>query len=373
MEDKSLIRAIELYGRILDDLEDLARTGEVSPALYQTIKEFYARRKEEKKAQEEARQRAADIETCIRSARSRASSGQLPIALAGLKADIKNFPEEKVLQEMALEIDGQIRERQQAQRVAKILAAARIRSRNSRFQEARDTLQEALALDPGNREITDELERVRSAADEYERRALTAARISLRDSRFQEAQDTLKKALALDPNNKELAAELDKIQSLIQQEERRAAVAEPAAEPAPVKEPAPMVAPAPSFAEEEEIPSPTQRFIEATSREFQLLKPFLLDNVGWFVGAFLIIAGFVVLITTLWNTIGENPILMRSLLFFALLGFTGLFFALAYFMRLKRPELETSSNVLLVVVSLLVPLVFAAATLITLIPSSGSF
>ncbi len=129
-----------------------------------------------------------------------------------------------------------------------------------------------------------------------------------------------------------------------------------------------MVAPAPSFAEEEEIPSPAQRFIEATSREFQLLKPFLLDNVGWFVGAFLIIAGFVVLIATLWNTIGENPILMRSLLFFALLGFTGLFFTLAYFIRLKRPELETSSNVLLAIVSLLVPLVFASATLITLIP-----
>ena len=320
VEDKSLSRAIELYGRILDDLEDLAGKGEVSPALYQTIKEFYATRKEEKKAQVEARQRAADIKTCIHSARSRASSGQLPIALAGLKEGIKNFPEEKVLQEMALEIEGQIRERkrrEQAQRVAKILAAARI---------------------------------------------------SLRDSRFQEAQDTLKKALWHDPNNSELAAELDKVQSLIQQEERRVTVAEPAAEPEPVKEPAPMVAPAPSFAEEEEIPSPTQRFIEAASREFQLLKPFLLDNVGWFVGAFLIIAGFVVLITTLWNTIGENPILMRSLLFFALLGFTGLFFALAYFMRLKHPELETSSNVLLAIVSLLVPLVFASATLITLIP-----
>ena len=128
------------------------------------------------------------------------------------------------------------------------------------------------------------------------------------------------------------------------------------------------VTPVPSFAEEEEIPSPVQRFVEAFSRESKLLKPFLLDNVGWFIGGFLVIAGFVALVTTLWTGIKEHEILMRSIVFLAVIGSTGLFFALAYFMRLKHPELETSSNVLLIIVSLLIPLVFASAALITLVP-----
>ena len=128
---------------------------------------------------------------------------------------------------------------------------------------------------------------------------------------------------------------------------------------------------APSFAEEEEVPSPTQRWVEAASEWSKVLKPFLLDNVGWFIGAFLIIAGFVVLITTFWRNIEENQILMSSLVYFSLVATTGFFFAVAYFMRVKRPALETSSNVLLIIVSLLIPLVFAAAALTTLVPPAG--
>ncbi|MBI3463814.1 MAG: hypothetical protein HY000_12270 [Planctomycetes bacterium] len=114
------------------------------------------------------------------------------------------------------------------------------------------------------------------------------------------------------------------------------------------------------------MPNPAERFVEAASNWARLLKPFLLDNVGWFIGAFLVIAGFVVLITTFWKSIGDNPILMHSLVFLSLVATTGLFFALAYFMRVKHPELETSSNVLLIIVSLLIPLVFVAAALTTL-------
>jgi len=62
---------------------------------------------------------------------------------------------------------------------------------------------------------------------------------------------------------------------------------------------------------------------------------------------------------------------MSSLVYFSLVATTGFFFAVAYFMRIKRPALETSSNVLLIIVSLLIPLVFAAAALTTLVPPAG--
>jgi hypothetical protein len=128
--------------------------------------------------------------------------------------------------------------------------------------------------------------------------------------------------------------------------------------------------PAASFADEgeHEQPSPTQQLIEAASQWSAVIKPFLLDNVGWFVGAFLIVSGFVVLIATFWGSIERNPILMHSLVHAALLAATGSFFAAAYFMRLRYPQLESSSNVLLVIVALLIPLVFAAAMLTSLVP-----
>jgi hypothetical protein len=125
-----------------------------------------------------------------------------------------------------------------------------------------------------------------------------------------------------------------------------------------------------SFAneDEQEQPSPTQRLIEAASQWSAVIKPFLLDNVGWFVGAFLVVAGFVVLIVTFWGSIERNPILMNSLVYASLLVATGAFFSAAYFMRLRYPQLESSSNVLLVIVALLIPLVFAAAMLTSLVP-----
>jgi hypothetical protein len=125
-----------------------------------------------------------------------------------------------------------------------------------------------------------------------------------------------------------------------------------------------------SFAEEEEVPTPTQRLIDSASQWSSVLKPFLLDNVGWFVGAFLVIAGFVVLIVSFWGSIEQNRILVHSIVYFSLLGTTGMFFAMAYFMRLKYPQLESSSNVLMVIVTLLIPLVFAAAVLTTLVPAA---
>ncbi len=126
-----------------------------------------------------------------------------------------------------------------------------------------------------------------------------------------------------------------------------------------------------SFAEaDDEIPNPTHRLIDAASQWSTVLKPFLVDNVGWFVGAFLVIAGFVVLIVSFWENIEQNRILMHSLVYISLAVATSMFFAMAYFMRLKYPQLESSSNVLLVIVALLIPLVFAAAVLTTLVPGT---
>jgi len=126
-----------------------------------------------------------------------------------------------------------------------------------------------------------------------------------------------------------------------------------------------------SFAEELDEPiSPAQRFVDATSKWSTVLKPFLMDNVGWFVGAFLVVAGFGILIVTFWSSIEQNQILMHSLVYASLAIATGAFFSTAYFMRRKYPELESSSNVLLVIVALLIPLVFAAAMLTSMIPSA---
>jgi hypothetical protein len=122
--------------------------------------------------------------------------------------------------------------------------------------------------------------------------------------------------------------------------------------------------------EEPAIPSATQRWLEAASEWSSMLKPFLVDNVGWFVGTFLIVAGFVVLLAAFWRDIGANPVLLRSLVFWLLAATTSVLFGLAYYMRRKYPQLETSSNVLLIIVALLIPLVFAAAAVTTLAPSA---
>jgi hypothetical protein len=126
-----------------------------------------------------------------------------------------------------------------------------------------------------------------------------------------------------------------------------------------------------SFDEEEPaIPSATQRWLETASEWSSMLKPFLVDNVGWFVGTFLIVAGFVVLLAAFWRDIGANPVLLRSLVFWLLAATASVFFGLAYYMRRKYPQLETSSNVLLIIVALLIPLVFAAAAVTTLAPAA---
>jgi hypothetical protein len=118
---------------------------------------------------------------------------------------------------------------------------------------------------------------------------------------------------------------------------------------------------------DDEIPPPAHRVVEAASRWSSALRPFLLDNVGWFIGAFLILAGCGVLVTTFWRNIDESELLKHSIVFLGLFVTTGAFLGAAYAMRLRHRDLETSSNVLLFIASMLVPFVFATAVQTTLL------
>ena len=385
LQDKSLTAAIELYGQVLEDLQGLADGGEVPAATYETIKSFYAERLAEKRAQEEARLQFAAVQKYVSSARSlaHAATPRLPEAVLTLEEGIKKFPDETIFQELVQEIRSQIAKREQAIRAAAaardLLAAAKACLQRAEFEAAEAQLKEALELAPENQEILTTLARVQRSLAE-QRRPPVSQPTPLSESSGQQTHEVVIDAVLLQPASESIPAATTpgsdawgEVLVLAEQPWQAAkAAAFQAASPARRERDVTDRTPAaPSFVEEEEVPSPTQRWVEAASEWSKVLKPFLLDNVGWFIGAFLIIAGFVVLITTFWRNIEENQILMSSLVYFSLVATTGFFFAVAYFMRIKRPALETSSNVLLIIVSLLIPLVFAAAALTTLVPPAG--
>ncbi len=118
------------------------------------------------------------------------------------------------------------------------------------------------------------------------------------------------------------------------------------------------------------MPNPRHRIIESASQWSAIVKPFLLDNVGWFVGAFLVVAGFIVLIVSFWGSIEQNRIFMHSLVYSSLAGTTRHILCRRLLHAMKYPQLENSSNVLLVIVAMLIPLVFAAAVLTSLVPAT---
>lgn len=93
------------------------------------------------------------------------------------------------------------------------------------------------------------------------------------------------------------------------------------------------------------------------NREFltQILMPFLWQNIGWFIGGFCFVSGSIFLVA---YTAG----FYQALAIFAILNLYSLIlFWGGYQIRRKRPELITSSNVLLTLGVLLVPLNITAA------------
>jgi hypothetical protein len=343
--EKELVASSELYDRVLADLTNLYRRGESTEAIYQTIFGFYFER----------RQAATALRGSIVRIRQlgrldSAPANELDVASRDLQTTLGRYPRVELLGCLAQEVSDEISRRKaelaKKTTVSELIAAFRSCSDPA---ERENYLKRAAAIAPNDANLAAALEELRASQAQALAGAQRPAKIAAASAEFEAAAGTATPSAAI--------AEPEPI---------TATVVESRMTP-------PCGPPTTSFAEaEEETPSPTHRFVEAASEWSAVFKPFLLDNVGWFVGAFLIVAGFLVLIAAFWRNIGANPILMRSLVFWSLAVTTGIFFSLAYFMRRKYPQLETSSNVLLIIVALLIPLIFAAAAVTTLAPSASA-
>jgi hypothetical protein len=285
---------------------------------------------------------------------------------------IKSFYEEQVAG-----IEKQEEEQRKQEKLEELIVTARRAAHEGHFQNAIAYLHLCPAEDRDDYQVEQAIQEIQEKSDQREellqaeRQAdviLGESHPSLSDSQLKDVQFQLERAVRLDSNNPRMKEALARVKSVIA-DKIVPAVAKPP-EISPEAAALPIEPFRASFVEAaEDQPSPIQRLVDAASKWSAVAKPFLLDNVGWFVGAFLIVAGFVVLIVSFWGSIEQNRILMHTLVYFALAIATGMFFAAAYFMRLKYPQLENSSNVLLVIVALLIPLVFAAAILTTLVPA----
>lgn len=272
--------------------------------------------------------------------------------------------------------------RQAKQQAQDLLASAKAAIQQQDYEAARSTLQSARELQPDERAIEECFQHVEQLLrDKRENEQLPTEQHPTEQHPTEqlptEQPASVEVVGAIEDEELITATLVPSIPTLVDDSRPTASLpvrrgdTEAASPPPPSLNEEPRALPqAPTFADDEEVPTVAQRHLEALSTWTNLVKPFLMDNVGWFVGAFLVIAGFVVLIVTFWNTIEQNQILMHSLVFATLFSATSLFFAAAYFMRLKYPQLESSSDVLLVIVALLIPLVFAAAILTALLPAT---
>ncbi|MDP3009100.1 MAG: hypothetical protein Q8N30_08530 [Methylococcales bacterium] len=97
-------------------------------------------------------------------------------------------------------------------------------------------------------------------------------------------------------------------------------------------------------------PTRIERALSALSGWHSMAVPFLMQNIGWFIGVFCFIAGSTFLVH---STEGYASNLIA---FFAFFIFTLALLFGGYQLRSKRPELETSSTVLFILSLLLIPL-----------------
>ncbi len=112
-------------------------------------------------------------------------------------------------------------------------------------------------------------------------------------------------------------------------------------------------------------PGVLERTLKAVSGWHALVVPFLVQNIGWFIGGFCFIAGSVFLVSYTTG-LGKAFAIWGAMLLYTLLLIGG-----GYALRRRRPELSVSSEVLMSLGTLLVPLTIAAAT--RLIAASPSF
>ena len=112
-------------------------------------------------------------------------------------------------------------------------------------------------------------------------------------------------------------------------------------------------------------PGLLERTLKTVSGWHALIAPFLVQNIGWFIGGFCFVAGSVFLVS---YTTGFGK---AFAIWGAMLLYTVLLIGGGYELRRRRPELRVSSEVLTVLGALLIPLTIAAAT--RLIATSPSF
>jgi hypothetical protein len=358
--DHSATDCAQLYGRVLQDLSRLSIEEQVNRETYDVIKAFYQGQTARIEEQTTERNRARELYGLVFSARMAAHSGRFQDAIELLRQGLGDDHGEHPLKAMIAEIDerNEQRERElQASREAdELLGESNVSI--ARLEAVADKLEQARQLDPNNKRIIATLNRVRTQIGYQQSRELPSQTLPAED----QEQVVVAKLVEQTEDQAPVSPTISNAVSDVADSPQTAATSQQGLSP-PLR--------AASFADDrEEIPSPRNRLIEATSQWSSIVKPFLLDNVGWFVGAFLVVAGFVVLIVTFWGTIEQNRILMHSLVYVSLAVATGMFFSAACFMRLKHPQLESSSNVLLVIVALLIPLVFAAAILTSFVPAA---
>lgn len=360
----------KLYQQIITDLNSLRDDLEVNDAIYETISAFYQQQLTQYESERLERERIQVAHECLAKARKAGHNAQYQLAISLLQEAIAKHqptqPLEDALAELMVKQSESTQADQLARQVEDIVRQAQCFIHDKKFGLAKAKLEQAQQLDPLHLAHHSAWKQVEEGIAEEVWREIhegKAGEIALATD-----EDIVVATVVYSPGAESVGTQAftdgttDKLEAVPSEQvvEHQVPVA---------LIPQPMIST--SFAEEVEEPTnPAQRFIDATSKWSSVLKPFLLDNVGWFVGAFLVVAGFGILIVTFWSSIEQNQILMHSLVYASLAVATGAFFSTAYFMRLKYPELESSSNVLLVIVTLLIPLVFAAALLTSMIPSN---
>ena len=114
-------------------------------------------------------------------------------------------------------------------------------------------------------------------------------------------------------------------------------------------------------------PSPVEQWVQTLSGWSKLAAPFLMQNIGWFIGGFCFVAG------TLFLVSYTSGFINALVIFLSLLAYTGFLLWGGYQLRRRRAELRLSSTMLMSIGMLLAPLNITAVTrlLIVAAPSLG--
>jgi hypothetical protein len=102
-------------------------------------------------------------------------------------------------------------------------------------------------------------------------------------------------------------------------------------------------------------PGPLELALKAAGRRWAAFTPFLVQNIGWFIGGFCFVAGSMFLVTYTSGYAKALSVWASLTLYVFLLLWGG------FYLRLKRPELRTAALMLLCLSVALIPLALAAA------------